>query len=92
MPQSDPNKYAQLEDEHDPKSENPKTGDVAPQQTVTIALPPQDAATPVPEPGHSDRSEFDVCTNGFRQDSGTDVFSHAPGICIILTVFVCRIC
>ena len=65
MPQSDQSKYTQLKDQHDSKTEDPKTGDVAPQQIVTIALPPQDGATPVTEPGRSDRSEFVVCTYGF---------------------------
>ena len=68
MPQSKHNKYTQREYQHDLKTEDPKTGDrgdVASQQTVTIALPPQDAVTPVPEPGRSDRSEFVVCKTGF---------------------------
>ena len=65
MPQSDQNKYTQLEDQHDPKTEDPITGDEAPQQTVTIALPPHNAATPTQEPGRSDRSEIVLCTNSF---------------------------
>ena len=59
MPQSEQNRYIQREDQHDPQAEDPKTGDVAPQQTITVALPPQDAATPVPEPGRSDRPRGD---------------------------------
>ena len=65
MPQSEQNKYMQRGDQHDPQTEDPKTDDAGPQQTVAIALPPQDAATPVPEPGRSDRSEFVVCKTGY---------------------------
>ena len=61
MPENEQNKYTQREDQRDLQPEDPKTGDVAPQQTVTSALPSQDAATPVSEPGQIDRSEFVEC-------------------------------
>ena len=61
MPQSERNKNTEREDQSDLQPEDPKTGDVAPQQTITSALPSQDAATPVSEPGQIDRSEFVEC-------------------------------